>query len=406
MGRAKQWLFEQSSQGFYSRNTRVCARCVDDYALIKFIKKSGSISHHCSYCEESQRDKKTVAFDDFIRRFLIGVNTEWSDPNDEGVGWEHGWVGEVSDTYDLLTGELEIDFTTDELRQDIQSSLSDRQWCRRNFYELATHQAFTEGWKEFVKVVKHESRYVFFRREDSSADKRGREEIAPADFLDALSSIISDCRLHGCIPSGTAMIRLRTNGADEILDTAKQLGPPPPSVANFPNRMSAAGISAFYAAFDADTAIAETVSQADRPTNATLGHFKLLKDLYIVDFTKLPQIPSIFEINMNSRRHGIRFLRSFLSDFTAPVEKDGREHIDYVPTQIVAEYLRFIHRDEEQRSIDGILYRSSRQVGSNACVLFFGPEGVCDAGQIDDLSIVVLESSERIKLRKLKIDPS
>ncbi len=398
MGRAKQWALEQAEQGFESRSTRVCAKCIEDEALIKFIKKNGETGHRCSYCDTPRLDKKTVAFDEFIHRLLKGIETEWGDPNNEGVGWEHGWVGEVTDTYDLLTENLDIGFTKDELFQDVQSSLSDHQWCKRNFYELEPHQALTVGWQEFVKVVKHESRYVFLRRADSRADQRGSEEIAPADFLDALSFVISDCQLHRWLPRGTEMTRLRTHASDAILDTAKQLGPPPPSMAKFPNRMSAAGISAFYAAFDSETAIAETVSSAARPTSATLGHFKLLKDLYIVDFTKLPPVPSIFESNSRSRRHGIRFLRNFLDDFTAPVEKDGREHIDYVPTQIVAEYLRFIHRGEEQRPIDGILYKSARNEGSNACVLFFGPENVCDERQVDSNKVAVLESCTRIEL--------
>lgn len=398
MGRAKAWAMEQAAQGFDSKDTRVCSRCVDEYALRGFIKKTGEPGHLCSYCDAEAQGEKSVAFYDFIRRVLKGMETEWGDPNDEGVGWEHGWVGDVRDTYDLLTEELDIGFRTDGLFKDALSSLSDRQWCQRNFYELKPHQALSAGWNEFTRVVKHESRYVFFRREDPRAEGRGSEEIPPSYFLDALSSVISRCGLYTKLNAGTTVLRLRVHELGKKFTKAHELGPPPPTLAKYPNRMSAAGISAFYGAFDRETTIAETTNSMNEPKSATLGHFKVLKDLYLIDFTKLPSIPSIFESASRARRHGIYFLRSFLEDFAAPTEKDGREHIEYVPTQVVSEYLRFIHRGPKNQPINGILYKSSRQAGTNACVLFIGPDGVCDPGNEGGKNVLMLESVETFEL--------
>jgi hypothetical protein len=51
--------------------------------------------------------------------------------------------------------------------------------------------------------------------------------------------------------------------------------------------------------------------------------------------------------------------------------KDGREHIDYVPTQVVTEYFRHVFKDGDGQPVKGILYPSARQDGGVCCVLFF-----------------------------------
>ncbi|MHA6933589.1 HEPN-associated N-terminal domain-containing protein [Ralstonia pseudosolanacearum] len=398
MGRVKDWLAAEQRQGFDSHDSRVCTRCIEDYALRAFIENNGETTHPCSYCAPDAGNERSVRFNDFMRFLLKGIGTEWGDPNDEGVPWEQGWVGKVYGSYELLTDHLDIGFRTEQLFNDIHRSLNDRQWCQKSFYELKQHQALSAGWQEFTEVVRHESRYLFFRREDPRAKWRGSEEIQPSDFLDALGGVISNCGLYTALAAGVSLCRLRVHAPDMKLSRAQELGPPPAKLARFANRMSAAGITAFYGAFDKATAIAETASSTVEPKGATLGNFKLLRDLYLVDFTKVPAAPSIFEPDSYFKRHGVRFLHRFLDDFTAPIQKDGREHIEYVPTQIVSEYLRFVHRGPEDRPIDGILYRSARHQGQNACVLFFGPEGVSDPGEIKETTVAVLDSVETFQL--------
>jgi hypothetical protein len=320
-------------------------------------------------------------------------------PYDEGE-----YAGRTYDSYDLLHGELDIGFKEDSLRDDLVSSLGDHVWCRRNFFELEPNHALSAGWREFSNVVKHESRYVFLRRADTRK-WRGSEEIAPADFLDAFSSVVSDCGLYTTLESGTEICRLRVHDPKENFAKAVELGAPPANLARTANRMSAAGITAFYGAFDRETAIAETAISVAAGSVATLGRFKLLKDLYLVDFTDVPRIPSIFEPNSRAKRHGLLFLYRFLDDFTSPILKDGREHIEYVPTQVIAEYLRFVHRGKKQQPIDGILYNSARNEGAQACVLFLGPDGSCDPGEENDAAALVLHSVEAIELTVKKKAP-
>jgi hypothetical protein len=64
----------------------------------------------------------------------------------------------------------------------------------------------------------------------------------------------------------------------------------------------------------------------------------------------------------------------FMKDFTSPIDKDGREHIDYVPTQVVSEYFRSYMKTSAGTKVDGIIYPSA-QNDKPCCVLFCGQEG-------------------------------
>jgi len=63
-------------------------------------------------------------------------------------------------------------------------------------------------------------------------------------------------------------------------------------------------------------------------------------------------------------------MRGFEQDATRRVTKDGMEHIEYVPTQIVAEYFRHVFKQPDDTRLDGILYRSSVS-HDGVCVALF-----------------------------------
>lgn len=61
-----------------------------------------------------------------------------------------------------------------------------------------------------------------------------------------------------------------------------------------------------------------------------------------------------------------RFLSSFINYITTPVIPDGRQHVEYAPTQLLTEYLRWV----PQPKLDGIALPSA-QTGERTYVLFF-----------------------------------
>ena len=171
------------------------------------------------------------------------------------------------------------------------------------------------------------------------------------------------------LPAGTELIRARRHKPTEHFDTMADLGTPPKRKAST-NRMSPSGIAMFYGAFDAKTAIAEVCSDpTDDALMVTSAPFVLRKPMRVIDLTAVPPVPSVFDRQRAEQRVPSLFLRGFVRDFVKPVKKDGREHIEYVPTQIVTEYVRRVFRDRSGEKVHGIIYPSSVEDGLS-CVLF------------------------------------
>jgi hypothetical protein len=120
--------------------------------------------------------------------------------------------------------------------------------------------------------------------------------------------------------------------------------------------------------------------------------------MLLLDLTRLSNIPSIFEEGSSERRHNLLFLRDFLKDFTQPIKKDGCEHVEYVPTQVVAEYIRHIYRHPSGASIDGILYPSAKAKGKSACVLFIDNDSFADPGEETEKTRMILQAASPINV--------
>ena len=159
---------------------------------------------------------------------------------------------------------------------------------------------------------------------------------------------------------------------DEIQeDPARKLGPPPKRQRRA-GRMNSAGVSCFYGAFDLETCIAEL-----RPAvglTVVGARFELIRPIWVLD-TTLFAAPmksiSIFSKNHMSRVQQWRFMRNFMHEIAKPVLPSD-EHLDYIPTQAVAEYLLHHHRlKRRDRSvrIEGIVYRSAQYRGGMNIVL-------------------------------------
>lgn len=114
-----------------------------------------------------------------------------------------------------------------------------------------------------------------------------------------------------------------------------------------------------------------------------MATFKVVKDLILLDLVNLPEVPSIFEQSDEYLldRAGLIFLHDFVADLTQPIGKDGREHVDYVPSQVVTEYTRYRLTEKLGKPISGIRYRSARTENGIGCVLFLTQEdlrvGIC-----------------------------
>ncbi len=146
MGGAKSWWMEQQERGFYSVGDKyICADCIGDDDIKEFINVNATYDR-CDYCGKSEPET-SVHFDEFMGFVLQGISSEYEDPNNEGGPWEKGWMGDVYDTYDLVYEEIGLE-ADEPVLDDIISSLSDRQWCQRGFFQLKPKDVLKYGWNE------------------------------------------------------------------------------------------------------------------------------------------------------------------------------------------------------------------------------------------------------------------
>ena len=75
-----------------------------------------------------------------------------------------------------------------------------------------------------------------------------------------------------------------------------------------------------------------------------------------MDFTKLKEIPSLFDLKNRDKRTVSKFLRGFIRDLSVPVKPDDSVHIEYIPTQVVTEFIKVILGRE--KNVNGIIYNS------------------------------------------------
>ncbi|RYY05457.1 MAG: RES domain-containing protein, partial [Alphaproteobacteria bacterium] len=154
-------------------------------------------------------------------------------------------------------------------------------------------------------------------------------------------------------------------------DTAGLMGPPPPSLRKA-GRMNAAGIAVFYGATEKDTAVAEMRPAVD--SLISLAAFRVHRPINVLDltrFTRAGKQLDIFAKNQMVRATQWAFMQSFASEISQPI-LPGDEHLEYVPAQVVAEYLTSTSVRWRGNDVtpDAIIFRSAqREGGKNIAVM-------------------------------------
>ncbi|GBQ22076.1 RES domain-containing protein [Gluconacetobacter sacchari DSM 12717] len=371
----------------------VCSDCFDDDHLKAFIDDNVR-SRRCSYCGKRSRSKKIAApIDGVIERMFEAISSRYGEAWASGCSWDNEddrYINETQDTDDLLQEYVELsNDDSGELYQDILSAFPFWDWSSIEPWSATDAQVLQWGWDRFVNSVKFQRRFFFTRLEEAERD---REDLDPSSMLVEFGRRCSNNGLIVKIPKGTEILRCRPRAAKaERFTKARELGPPPNRLAK-QNRMSPAGIPMFYGSDDKNTTLAE---MPDLPQLYAIGSFTTLRSLNVLDLTNV-RAPSIFDMTDGSDYDWALFMSRFLKDFSSPIERDDRIHIDYVPTQVITEYLRDVKLGGGR--VDGIKYRSARNKSGICYVLFIDEHGVePNAG---DLSA---EQVENEQWRKPKI---
>jgi hypothetical protein len=236
---------------------------------------------------------------------------------------------------------------------------------RRSFIEPRRDQALAAGWERFCEAVQYQTRYLFWLRQDDEPGL-GAGDIPASHILDELGKLIVALDLVHEEPAGHRIWRARTHPGPSVAWGASDLGTAPRERATQANRMSPAGIPMFYGAEDPATAIQEVaVRAAEEHDWVTVGAFETSLPCVVVDFTSLPTVPSMFDPERGRQRRQLLFLHQFVAQLSQPA-RETYEQIDYVPTQIVTEYLLRIFA--KGKLLTGLLYPSAL-TGATSAVL-------------------------------------
>jgi hypothetical protein len=371
-----------------SDNQYVCAECFGNQGLKDFCSAHAEVLE-CDFCGAADEEPIAAPIEEVIGHIESCIYRYFDDSANAGLPYETregGWQGKTYDTYDVLE-DLGLDLPQDDgdLFDGIANGIENTLWSDADPYALSPAEQLSLSWKQFCEVIKHKRRYFFLREEKTSEDEYypHDELFSPAKTLEMIFAFAEETEAFITIPAGSKFFRARYQAAGEAWTTAAKLGPPPVELAFQTNRMSPPGVVMTYVAEDRETALAET---ANGPGNFAVGEFANDRDVLILDLTRFPKPPCVFaELSDTMEfdpRPRLNFLRNVSSDISRPIARDDRVHVEYVPTQVVTEYVRAAVRIGG-RGVDGIRYTSSRRRATTAMVLFA------------DQANLVLEETER-----------
>lgn len=352
----------------------VCGECFNDDGLKDFCLAHAEETE-CDFCGAKSADPIAAPLEEVIGHIRRCLYEHYDDPANAGLPYESregGWQGPTYDTQDIFD-TFNLDFPRDggdRLRDAVINGMDNDLWTEVNPYSLTQIERLKFSWERFCETIKHKRRY-FFLNEERELSRDDRDELFdPAEILRMIFAFAEQAGAFVDLPAGSHFYRARHQPKDKLYTTACSLGPPPVGQAIKTNRMSPAGVVMTYASEDSETALAET---ADEPGVFAVGEFAIDEAALLLDLTRLPPPPSVFTELPDSMEYDPRpqlnFLHSIAVEISRPIARDDRVHIEYVPTQVVTEYVRTAVRIRN-RKVEGIRYNSSRKKGATSLVLF------------------------------------
>lgn len=328
---------------------RVCSSCFDDPDLRSWVRNVNG-PRGCDAC--GKFDSPTCRISDVCQYIQSCLEKYWGFAVEQlpYESAEGGYQAKTWYTADILLDEVSLYLPrdrNDRLFSAILGELTQETWCEYDWLSLEHDVALRTSWESFCKTVKHKRRFFF--HSDGTDD---RDSYSAASLLQSIAKISQRLGLVRDLAAGTRLWRARPDIARCKRTTPSDFGPPPLHLALQSNRMNPPGISMLYLSSSVKTAIKET-----RASEARVGQWRAARALRVLDLRCLPDIPGIFSDVEKIDRLGLRFLHSFAADVMIPVERDERVHVDYLPSQVVTEFIRDF--DFEGGRLDGVAYEST-----------------------------------------------
>lgn len=355
----------------------VCDECVGDDVLSDEIEAEGDI-RECDYCNQDHRPTVSIRWlgqrIDEVWQELIGE----AEPtpyigDDDRMSWDSNGdsaitlLSEMLEASDEKIAEDVLDLLGSEHQFDIHDGGYDCYDTTEEKYviRLPDDRKYRDLWESFCEALKHGRRFF-----SDVAEERLDEILGPilrgenTDYGAAIRTITPQ-------DENRFVYRARVANDDAsrraiFAAPIKQLGPPPPAHCTA-GRMNVTGIPVFYGSFDVPTCVAET--RVPVGGSSIVGRFEVARPLRLLDLTQLSSIEnrlSYFHPDYLRAQAYRSYLRGFHNEIKRPVIP-GREALEYLPTQVVAEYLWT--RDENR--VDGIIFGSAQMSGDHSNLVLF-----------------------------------
>ena len=357
----------------------VCHQCIGDSFLANEVKDNGTPSQ-CNYCNQVCEAKTLRDLTDRIHDVLqehFELTPDYPDePYEYYLASQGNWerrgdpvdfvIAEIAGLDEELAGDL-TSLLSDWFRfQSVKDGMEDPYGSEATYEEReANDLGFRQTWIEFRNEIQFRSRFF----------GRGVEEMLADIFgdLSALRAMYDRLIIFEISPNDQNRFfwRGRTAQSPQALEAIlkspmQELGPPPSKLAKA-GRMNAQGISVFYGATEESTCLSEL-----RPlvgSRVVIGKFELLRTVRLLDLGALAEVyvgTSYFAPDYSVQKGRAAFLRHLVREISQPVLPQDEAN-EYLPTQVVAEYLA--HKSNP--SFDGILYPSSQTEGVGKNVVLF-----------------------------------
>jgi hypothetical protein len=346
----------------------ICYNCIGEAFLAAELEREGNLIC-CTYCDTEDiagyslpelADRIDTAFMQHYDRMSEHNPDDWSLEQIKYMADEWEPAGEQ-----VIYAIMDAANISEEVAVDVQRILEDKHYSRSsaeigetsNYHDGSYYAIknpddaeWQERWVDFEENLKTKNR--FFSKEAAAHLKSvfyNVEHLKTYDKKPVVKQI-------GPATDISILFRARSFQANAKLKLALEspdieLGPPPSSHAKA-GRMNASGISVFYGATNAKTALAEI-----RPpvgSNVTLARFDIIRTLKVLDLSALTYTSvkgSIFDKAYAGWLSRTTFLRKLSQRMTKSVMPDD-EHFEYLPTQAIADFLG------SEMGFDGIIFPS------------------------------------------------
>jgi hypothetical protein len=355
----------------------VCKACLGDPSLWKLVCDYVE-PKECSYCDNRGQRRSAVPLEAVAVVVSERLSDDWDHPDDlYDDGFYYNWMGEklpVFDTRELLT-EIGFAPNSEAILDHLLDELPDQTWCTTT-ESLSADKLHLMAWERFKLAIKHRRRFTFWSLGDDEHSEWDPDYFPIGTTLSSVTRALGLAGMVQQIPQGTPLWRVRVHDAGVVLSRDSELGPPPVAFATQANRMSPSGIVMFYGSADFETACVETVSAAlDQGKKVSGAAFATAFPMNILNLTSIPEAPSYFDPAGAEVRGVLKFLQHFCRDLVKPIKRDGREHVEYVPTQAFTEHVRFNVSALGDGSVHGLSYSSSRN--GRPCYVLFCEQDNC-----------------------------